>query len=236
MPGGHALRRRRSGRRSTAACASRSARSSRPRRLRRPKLIKGRFLCPNSPDATERALFEQYCRDDRRPQPGRAAATSACARSAGTRRIAASAIERDVHVESVVHLLRSHQRWAAPACTAPGGGGHDRARPRHGRAVGADRCGRRAEPRPRDRGPRGRRRARARHARQAADAAPAADRDRAEGPERHDPARDAHGRARLPRRRSHRGRPAQRGAARGAEMASRARSPSDARIPRASWR
>jgi Flp pilus assembly protein TadG len=26
-------------------------------------VIKGRFLCPNSPDAQERALFDQYCRD-----------------------------------------------------------------------------------------------------------------------------------------------------------------------------
>ena len=35
------------------------------------RLIKGRFLCPNSPDATERALFDQYCRDNSGPQgPG----------------------------------------------------------------------------------------------------------------------------------------------------------------------
>ena len=28
------------------------------------KRIKGRFLCPDSPDAQERALFDQYCLDD----------------------------------------------------------------------------------------------------------------------------------------------------------------------------
>ena len=35
------------------------------------KLIKGRFLCPNSPDANERALFDDHCRDRSGPQdPG----------------------------------------------------------------------------------------------------------------------------------------------------------------------
>ena len=34
------------------------------------KLIKGRFLCPNSADANERALFDQYCRDSE-PRTGR---------------------------------------------------------------------------------------------------------------------------------------------------------------------
>jgi Flp pilus assembly protein TadG len=35
------------------------------------RVIKGRFLCPNSPDATERELFDEFCRDDSGPQdPG----------------------------------------------------------------------------------------------------------------------------------------------------------------------
>ena len=34
------------------------------------QIIKGRFLCPNSPDETDRALFDQYCRQSGDPGPG----------------------------------------------------------------------------------------------------------------------------------------------------------------------